>query len=814
MPSKDKGHSNTGVKRKKKWLKFAAISLVTLTIICALFCGAIAYMFYHFGRDLPDHQQLARYEPPIMTRVHAANGKLLAEYAREERVFVPLKAMPENIKNAFLAAEDKNFYEHFGLDPVSVLAAVIKNIDSLANEKKLIGASTITQQVAKNFLLTNETSFSRKFKEAILAIRIEKAFSKDRILELYLNEIYLGMRSYGVAAASLNYFDKSLSELSLSESAYLAALPKGPNNYHPLKKKKAAILRRNWVLDRMVENGFIGHEIGKKAKLDKLIIKEKTSSSIISAEYFSEEVRRRLIEKFGENNLYEQGLSVRTTLDPNLQKLAQQVLRKGLIDYDRRVGWRGPLNKSKNIKSIFESFDDISGNPYPLDWKIAIVSKVYQNEVHLKFANGSLGKLLDTEIKWIQSSKIKSDKNLKIPLEPGDVLLTEKSDNQSDYYYLRQPIEVEGAIIAIDPHSGRILAMQGGFDYNRSQFNRATQARRQPGSAFKPFVYLAALENGLTPSTVILDAPVVIDQGPNLPKWKPRNYSNRFYGPSTLRIGLEKSQNLMTVRIAQKLGSETISDYAKKFGINLSLPLLPSSALGSGATTLLNLTSAYAMLVNGGKKILPHMIEKIQDRNGSTIYRHDQRSCSECQIYSSNISEIPRPKDIRKQIADPLSSYQIVSMLEGVVKNGTGRVIKSIGYPLAGKTGTTNDFKDAWFIGFSPDLAVGIFVGYDRPKSLGKKESGGRVAAPIFKEFMKGAITKKPAIPFRVPPGIQFVRVDKHTGLRPSESTTDIIVEAFKQSKAPDEKQKTFRETGNNIDLKRPINRDGLGGLY
>tara|TARA_A100001037_G_scaffold306256_1_gene350242 strand:+ start:1679 stop:4129 length:2451 start_codon:yes stop_codon:yes gene_type:complete len=803
--------------RKNRFIRWFIYAGSGGLIILLILVGVVSYGFYHFGRDLPDHQQLATYSPPTMTRVYTGDGRLLDEYATEKRIYVPLKATPRIVIDAFLSAEDRNFYDHFGVDPISVFGAVIKNLGSLNSERKLIGASTITQQVAKNFLLTNEASFSRKFKEAILAIRIEKTFTKDRILELYLNEIYLGFRSYGVAAASLNYFGKALSELDIAEVAFLAALPKAPNNYHPIHKKEAAIIRRNWVIERMFENGFITSEESLEAKNSSLQLNPRPQETFVVAKYFTEEVRRWLINKFGESTLYEGGLSVKTTLDPRLQYIADKVLRQGLINYDRRHGWRGSIGQLKkddfdNIESALKKIDTPT---VPEDWELAVVIKQSKDLAFIETKTGTKGHITLEELSWakqINNKKIKSPGEV---LNIGDIVFVEPINSRSKEFYLRQPVEVEGALVALDPHSGRVLAMVGGFDYNRSEFNRATQANRQPGSSFKPFVYLAAIENGLTPASKVLDAPVVVDQGPNLPKWKPKNYSNRFYGLSTLRLGLEKSQNLMTVRVAQTLGHQTLGDYVKKFGISKVASIHPSAALGTGLTNLINLTSAYGMLVNGGRKITASMIERIQDKNGITIFKRDTRDCIKCIVkHYDGINPLPLD-DSREQLVDPQSAYQIVSMLEGVVKRGTGKIVRDVGKTLGGKTGTTNGFLDAWFVGFSPDLAVGVFVGYDMPQSLGKKESGGKVAAPIFRDFMMKSLENSPAIPFRVPPGIQFIRIDRHTGERADQETKDVIVEAFRSDTEPFKNRKNFQQDFNEDTLLfREGLKEGLGGIY
>ena len=796
--------------------------------------GGVVYAFWSFGRDLPDYQQLAVYEPPVMTRVHAGDGRLLAEYATEKRIFVPIRAMPRRIINAVLSAEDKNFYSHSGVDFISVVRAVIQNIKNYGTGRRPVGASTITQQVAKNFLLTNEVSLSRKAKEAILAFRIERAFSKDRILELYMNEIYLGQGSYGMAAAAMNYFNKPLDGLSVAEAAFLAALPKAPNNYNPVRNPVAAKDRRDWVISRMENGGLITEEEKIKAQAEPLTVRSRSPTEYVTADDFAEEVRRELAGKFGENRLYEGGLSVHTTLEPRLQEIAIKALRQGLISYDRRHGWKGPIATIDPSKIINGGFASALARIEPPrgagKWKIAVVNAVGETDAKILIKGGDGGSIPLREIKWARQW-IKGEKrgaSIKAPkdvFKVGDVVLVEavgnyvtgkgKDKKTTAYppatYSLRQIPEIEGSIVALDPHTGRVLAMVGGFDYAKSQFNRVTQARRQPGSAFKPFVYLAALDSGFTPSTLILDAPFVIDQGPGLPKWRPANYTKKFYGPSTMRLGLEKSRNLMTVRLAETVGMEKIIEYADTFGIAKGLPNQLSISLGAGETTLLNLTNAYSMLVNGGKKITPSFIDRIQNRNGQTIFRHDMRQCNECQAISWTGQEVPEIPDNRAQITNPASAYQMVSMLEGVVKRGTGRSIRSIGKPLAGKTGTTNDANDAWFLGFSPDLAVGVFTGFDVPRSLGPREQGASVAAPIFKAFMSEALKNAPETPFRIPPGIRMVRVNATSGLPALPGEKSVIWEAFKNGTVPKEQSMVL---GISAEDKAGNPAAGTGGLY
>ena len=809
----------------------ALLSVLTLLALCG--AGGGVYLFWKYGQGLPDYTQLADYDPPVMTRIHAGDGRLLAEYATEKRVFVPIKAMPQRGIRAFLSAEDKNFYYHPGIDFFGVARAVLVNLKNIGSNRRPVGASTITQQVAKNFLLTNEVSVERKIKEAILSFRIERAFSKDRILELYLNEIYLGFGSYGVAAAALNYFNKSMDELTIAETAFLAALPKAPNNYNPLTKTSAAVARRNWVIGRMLEDGVISNAEAENAINQPLIIEKRKEAEFVTAEYFAEEVRRELADRYGENELYTGGLSVRTTLSPKLQKIADEELRKGLIAYDRRHGWRGPVTH-------FDVPGDWPGRlsqvepPKGLgDWLLAVVMSVSDGAADIAFADGSMGTIPLAEVRWAREwikgqERGPSIHKVSQVLSPGDVIPVERvleaptaKDGEKPHKYpddtfaLRQIPEVQGGVVAMDPHTGRVLAMSGGFSYEMSQFNRATQAARQPGSAFKPFVYLAALDSGYTPSTLILDAPFVIDQGPGLPKWRPANYTKKFYGPSTMRLGIEKSRNLMTVRLAQTVGMEKVSDYAERFGIVDDLPPTLAMSLGAGETTLLRLTTAYAMLVNGGKRIVPTFIDRIQERNGLTVFRHDTRECDSCLATFWTNQSVPLVADVREPVTDPGSAYQIVSMLQGVVQRGTGRRIGQLGIPLAGKTGTTNDSYDTWFVGFSPDLAVGVFIGFDTPGTLGKRETGSNVAAPVFKGFMERALADEPAIPFRIPSDVKLVRVNGKTGQLARPGDRNVILEAYKPGTVPTGESVVIQGLGYSQEpAGEGLPSAGTGGLY
>ena len=774
------------------------VSLLFLGIVAAT--AAVLWVFWTYGKDLPDYHQLAKYEPPVATRIHAGNGALIAEHATEKRVFMPVEAMPPRLIQAFLSAEDKAFYSHFGVDPRALFRAVVTNAMNYGTGRRPIGASTITQQVTKNFLLTNEVSIDRKIKEAILSFRMERAFTKDQILALYLNEIYLGMGSYGVAAAALNYFDKSLDQLTLEEMAYLAALPKAPANYHPIRKTRAATIRRDWVLGEMQQNGFITGDEARRARAMPLQIARQSGFDSAEAPYFAEEVRREVVSRFGEDMLYAGGLSVRTTLDPELQHAARMALQRGLEALDRRQGWRGALASHTGDDDL----DDILAKHQATmleDHHAAYVTEVSKDQAQI-YVNGGRGRIPFQLAFWAYPPRGEDGvrpqplNDLRDALAIGDIIMVQPPEGTPDLirdgfepqpgdYALSQRPSVEGAIVALDPHTGRLLAMSGGYNYLDSEFNRAVQALRQPGSAFKPFVYLAALDQGYNPTTRILDAPLVVDQGPGKPKWKPANYTRRFYGPSIMRVGIEKSRNLMTARLAMNLGMDEIGDYARRFGLNENLPPLLSMSLGAGETTLLRLTAAYGMLVNGGKKITPSLIDRVQDRNGKTIYRHDGRSCDACQSGAGMGEEIPDLGDTREQLTSPASAFQMVSMLEGVIKRGTGRRISKLNLTLAGKTGTTNDNTNGWFIGFTPDLAVGVFVGYDTPRQLGKRETGSTVAVPIFGDFIAAAQAGRPVIPFRRPGGVTIIPVNAETGERVMPGDEKAIYEVFKPGQRP-----------------------------
>jgi len=775
---------------------FAAGSLAFLVAV-----GAVSGLLYHYSRDLPDYSQLQDYEPPVMTRVHAADGELLAEYAKERRLYLPIQAIPKLVINAFISAEDKNFYEHAGLDFNGIARAGWLYLQNLGTNRRPQGASTITQQVAKNFLLTNEVSFTRKIKEALLALKIERTYTKDKILELYLNEIYLGFGAYGVAAAALLYFDKSVNELTVAEAAYLAALPKAPTTLHPFRQRERATERRNYVIDRLIENGYVAAQVGEKAKKEPLTVAQRrgTGSHIIAADFFAEDVRREIYDKFGEKGLYEGGLSVRTTLDPKMQVIAHKALTDGLVHFDEAQGYRGAMHKIDIGGDWGVKLADVRAFADVAPWRLAVVLETNEQSARIGFqpareAGGAvardrqIGTISLEGVKWARASSAKNPLKVNQVLLPGDVIYVEPLSKDSGQYKLRQIPEVSGGMVVMDPLTGRVLALVGGFSFDQSQFDRATQAMRQPGSSFKPFVYSAALDNGYTPSSIVVDAPIEIDQGPGIGVWRPENYSNgKYAGPATLRFGIEQSRNLMTVRLAQDIGMPLIGEYAKRFGIYDSLPNYLSYSLGAGETTVLRMVTAYAMIANGGRRVTATMIDRIQDRYGRTIYRHDQRECRGCDAKKWENQPEPGLIDRRERVLDPMTAYQITEIMEGVIQRGTANVVREVGKPIAGKTGTTNDEKDAWFVGFTPDLAVGVYMGYDKPRHLGRNATGGHLSAPIAKDFFKAALADKPAMPFRVPPGIKLIRVDVKTGQRAGPGTTSAILEAFKPGTAPPE---------------------------
>ena len=766
---------------------------------------AAGYVISKTTATLPAYDQLAKYEPPVLSRIHAGDGSLLAEYAKERRLFVPINTVPKKLIQAFISAEDKNFYQHGGIDWTGVARAAIKRVEYKLKgiRKNAGGASTITQQVAKNFLLTNAPTFERKLKEALLARRIEASFSKAKILELYLNEIYLGLGAYGIAGASLSYFGKSLTQLDIAQVAYLAALPKGPANYHPYKKTKRAITRRNWVLGRMLANGYITqseHDEAVKKPLEVTV--RPFGAQLFAAETFAEEVRREAVKIYGSDKLYTGGLSIRTTLDPKDQIFARQALTSGLIKFDREHGWRG----AKTTIDITGDWGTILGKTkVPSDvtpWRLGVVLEVTDEAASVGLrpkilANGKIDSKREAAnvplklMSWARRAKAKNKLGPKVKtahdvLNTGDVIYVAPSGKAGEWHLVQLP-EIEGALVAMNPHTGRVLALVGGFSYGKSQFNRAVQAKRQPGSSIKPFVYATALDNGYSPASVIIDEEITykLQRGKI---WKPKNYTGKYYGPSTLRTGIEQSRNVMTVRLADDMGIGKFKEMTERVGIYTDMPAVLAMSLGAGETTLMRMVTAFSMFANGGKRVKATLIDRIQDRYGRTVFRHDKRECLGCTAKKWENQAEPEFLDNREQIINEYTAYQITSMMEGVVQRGTAKELKKLGKPVAGKTGTTNDTRDAWFIGYTPDLVVGVYVGYDRPHSMGNDATGGHLAAPIVRHFMQLALKGKPATPFRVPAGIQLIPINSKVGTRADYGDKNVILEAFKPGEEPPDK--------------------------
>ena len=789
-----------------------ATGALLFIVASAIFAGAL----WKYEQELPDYTQLKNYEPPVMTRVHAADGSLLAEYSRERRLYLPSAEIPDLVKEAFISAEDKNFYSHWGVDPEGIVRA---GLIFMQGSRRIQGASTITQQVAKNFLLNSDRTFDRKIREILLSLRIESAYSKEKILELYLNEIYLGLSNYGVAAAALNYFNKSVHELTIAEVAYLAALPKEPSALNPFRDHDRAVERRNYVIGRMEEDGYITAQQASEARAEPLVVNPRVlTPNSIAAGFFAEEVRRELSERYGEQKLYEGGLSVHTTLDPKVQLMARKALVDGLVRYDEAHGWHGTL-KTINIGQDWgvpladiPSYGDIK--PWILaaaldvsDTGIRIGLQPDRDQSGAVVADRRTGSVTLDGVKW-------TGRGPRSLVKPGDIFYVEPIPGRQGEYRLRQIPEVSGACIAMDPYTGRVLAMVGGFSFDESEFNRATQAQRQPGSSFKPFVYAAALDNGYTPASTLLDEPVTIDVGYGQ-YWSPENFEGESSGTQTLRFGVEHSINRMTVRLARDLGMPLIVEYAKRFGVYDNLPPFLSMSIGAGETTVLRMITAYSMFANGGKRIKATLIDRIQDRWGNTIYKHDERLCEGCDAATWNNQPEPRLIDKREQVIDPLSAYQVTSILEGVIQRGTGIAIKEVGKHLAGKTGTTNDAKDLWFVGYSPNLAFGVFMGYDKPRSLGGKAQAALYTAPIFRDFMTMALKDTPDTPFRIPPGIKLISINLHSGMRATGPGT--IMEAFKPGTGPPDAYGGWggepAETSSRSEGERSVGA-GTGGLY
>ncbi len=751
-----------------------------IKFVIIFFVASIFFVFstlWYFSVGLPDYKKLSNYQPPISSRVYSEDSNLIAEYAIEKRLFIPYEAVPDKIVNSFLSAEDKNFFKHPGIDAKGILRAIFKNIKNISQNKRLEGASTITQQVAKNFLLSNEVSMKRKVKEAILAFRIERAYTKERILELYLNQIYLGQGTYGIAAASLEYFDKSIKELNYQEAALLAALPKAPSKYNPYKYPDVAKFRRNLVLENLEENKFITAQQLKEFKNSKLKLKRRKIEIVNEANSYTEEVRRIVKDIYGFEKLYSQGLSISTPLKINYQIQALKSLRKGIEEFDRRRGWRGEITNRLKNKNWEKKISQFKLDP-TLKWKIAEIKSIENNEINFEIIDKKKDKTNGTifykNLKW----SIPKKKLIKDIHDIGDIIFVKKEINS---WKLKQYPKVNGGIVVLNPFTGDVLALVGGFNFKTSEFNRVTQAKRQPGSAFKPIVYAAALEKGFAPNSIILDAPFVESQGVGLKNWKPENYGKKFYGPSTFRKGIEYSRNLMTVRIAKILGLEEILKLSKKLNIYDEIPELLSVSLGAAETTLMSLTSAYAPFVNGGKKIDPKLISRIQDRRGKTIFQEKSIKCIGCDKFINNSeADLPKIENSSEKVFSEETAYQMTSILQGAVKRGTAKKLKSLNVPLAGKTGTTNDNYDAWFIGFSSNLVIGVYVGFDNPKTLGKFETGSKAALPIFKNFVEKALYKEDFEEFQIPKNIYLTSINYDTGTKAAAGEKNVITEALK----------------------------------
>lgn len=798
-------------RRKRRWflgtLGFMAKTVLVLVATVGI-VGAVAgwTLYRNAAADLPDYRWLTDYQPPQMSRIYAADSRLMAELAQERRVFVPIEAIPPRLQQAFVASEDQRFWSHHGVDPIGIARTLITNFEQFGSGRRMGGASTITQQVAKNMLVGADRTLMRKVREAILAMRIEQAMPKSRILEIYLNEIFLGAQAYGVAAAAQNYFNKSLDELSLAESAFLAALPKAPNNYNPVRFPEAARARRDWVLERMADEGFITREDAARARAEPIVPRPTRRPDMVQVgQHFTEEVRRELIARFGADQTTMGGLVVRTSLEPPLQLEAERALRRGLLDYDRRRGgWRGPVARvSASATEWLPQLQAVQRPPGALpEWRLAVALDVRDREARMAWLErpdprtapqprtGTL--FLDEDgalwARTVRDGRLgAAPRRLQEVIQPGDVVFVEtlpaapaqgRVPARPERLALRQIPEVEGAVVALDPHTGRVLAMAGGWSFERSWYNRASQAMRQPGSSFKPFVYLPALEQGVPPNQLLLDAPVEIMTPQGM--WRPGNYGGgAAQGWVTMRSAMERSLNLVTVRLAQQVGIGAVADAANRFGVIPNMPRFLAMSLGAGETTVLRQAAGYASFVNGGRQVIPTLIDTVQDRHGRLVWRTDARRCDRCEAPDPSGGP-PRLADERRQITDPVAAFQMVSLLQGVVQRGTGAAAigATLGRPAAGKTGTTDDYKDAWFVGFTPDLVVAVWVGFDEPRSMrvaglpDADVTGGRLAAPIFRNVVAAAAGNSPPIPFRAPPGVALVRVQLENG--------QTILEAFR----------------------------------
>lgn len=777
-------------------LSFFGGIFTTITMGIAMIALSVGAVFWMYGRDLPSHESLSQYQPPTISRIYSGEGRIIDEFALERRLFTPAESIPPLIKQAFISAEDKNFYIHEGYDLRGIAAAAYDAVRTRGEDVR--GASTITQQVMKNFLLSGDRRAERKIKELILASRVDGALSKEKILELYLNEIFLGQNSYGVAAASQTYFNKNLDELAPHEAAFLASLPKAPSDFHPVRNKDRLLSRRNFVLKEMKENGYIDEATYEEERNMPLRSVQNGDFDSFKVDlpprdYFTDEIRRQLSRDYGEGEFFTGGYTVRATIDSEMQPIAARALRKQLETYDRRRGeWRGTGKKIKaeELDNWAEVLPTLKvARDIDLDgvWRPAVVLEIGDQQMRLGIEGWSEGEPAPVvpreDIKWVKGSFVDN-------FEVGDVVhvraMTADSDGSFIRWSLRQVPEAQGGFVAMDVDTGRVIAMQGGFSYQNSVFNRATQAKRQPGSSFKPFVYAAALDSGYTPATIVVDAPIEINTPQGL--WRPRNSSNQFYGPTPLRTGIERSRNLMTVRLAEEVGMETVAAYAERFGVYDKMAPFLANALGSEETTLYQMVTAYAMFANGGERVEPTLVDRVQDRFGRTVYRHDQRTCNDCtQLASLDSGFGPRIVSNRAQIMDPVTAYQLTSMMEGVVQRGTASGAINLPVPIAGKTGTTNDARDVWFIGFSSNIAAGCYIGYDQPRSLGRGAFGSSMCGPVFQDFMSEAIKKYGGGKFEVPPGGYFINIDRFTGARLSDDASgpNVVAEYFREGEDP-----------------------------
>lgn len=854
----------------------ARIVFVAMIVAAVGVGGAAGWLVVRYGRNLPNHEELLSYVPPTGTKVYAADGSFMAEFASEHRIVTPIAQIPPLVIHAFLAAEDRGFFSHGGVNPFSIMRAAIADIVRFRRGERPLGASTITQQLVRHFMLTNAVSVSRKIKEALLSYRIEHYLSKDRILEIYLNEIYLGDGAYGVAAAADAYFHKPLDQLTPAEAALLAALPKAPHSYNPLRDPAAAKVRRDWVLTGMAEMGWLSAAEAKAAIAEPIRLAPPPGAAGTDADaYFVEAVRRELIARFGQKRVYQGGLVVHTSYNPADQAMAERAFRGGLAAYDRRHGWRGPVAHYPTAGVAAAALSGTADPPGIGDWQLAAVVAIDRGAAEILTKYGDRGRIPFDQLLWARHTA--ADQRLGPPVRrvadvvrPGDIVLVERLPAAAvgsrslhrmaavPVYGLRQIPNVGGGMVVMDPNSGHVLALVGGWDFRQSQFDRGTQAMRQPGSAIKPFVYLTAMEDNFTPSSIVEDTPIEIDQGPGLPKWRPVNYEDTFVGPTTLRQALVHSRNLATARLATMIGLPAIARTVEQFGIMDKMPLYYSMALGAGDTTVLRLTTAYAMLDNGGHWLRSSLIDLVQDRNGRILYQSGANYCVTCYIAAGprsaadagssyqasplppgTVSYLPgasyapdamlyRPNKA-DPLADPIADYQIISMMEGVVQHGTGTAVAAVGKPLAGKTGTSSNWNDAWFVGFSPNLAAGVFVGFDEPRTLGNGEAGGQVAAPIFRDFMQQALSNVPATPFPVPPDAVIVRVDRISGQPATADDPNTVLEAFRPGTEPgsdtdaaappsdDEMATTTDATSGDDAVPIPVQAEpaaGTGGLY